>query len=115
MKASAPNSAAFARPLHHLLEHAPPVQRGHHEVEEHELGVMLLDGGQGLPAVTRGIRRVPLGLQAELEHPYDLRLVVNDEDAGAESRLVDHGRELTGKAAHPESVARAVSGMVTRT
>jgi hypothetical protein len=39
------------------------------------------------PAVARGEGLEPLGLQAELEHPNDLRFVVHDEHAGLHGRL----------------------------
>ena len=46
--------------------------------------MMLGDRAHRLDAVAGGERRVALGLQAELEHPDHLGLVVDNEHAGVE-------------------------------
>ena len=43
---------------------------------------MLLDLTQGFESVARRQRPVTLGFQAETDHPRDLGLIVDDENAG---------------------------------
>ena len=135
MNASAPISAALARSRRFAMAETtttrgrssmrraassvrgrPPVHRGHHDVEQHELRMMLGDGesAPGLPSRAANVG-VALRLEAELEHPHDLGLVVDDEHAGAESRWVRHGpQSVRSRTAVAESAARAVSRMATR-
>ena len=48
--------------------------------------MVLRDLGERLDAVVRRVRRVPLGLEAELQDPHHLRLVVDDEHARQRGR-----------------------------
>jgi hypothetical protein len=77
------SSAAASR----APEGRPSVHHRHHDVEEHDPRPVAPDLVQRVAAVAGGERPVALGLQAEQEHPDDLRLVVHDEHAGRDRRF----------------------------
>ena len=79
---------SLRRQLLELLEHRPSIHPRHHHVEDHQVGVVAFDLIHRLEPVVGGEGLVPLALQAELEHPDDLGLVVDDEDGGLSVR--DH-------------------------
>ena len=76
--------------LHHLLEDRPAVHLGHHQVEDHQLRVVLLELLEGFHAVAGREGPVPLVLQGEPKDPRDLWLVVDDQHASASVHVCVH-------------------------
>ena len=58
------------------------VQVGQAEVEHDQVGVRVGGRLQGAAAAARGHDLVVAGLQVDPQRPQDLRLVVDDQDAG---------------------------------
>src|SRR5262249_17338335 len=78
------------RGLAQIAQHAPAVEAGHHQVEDHEIGPPRLDLGDGLVAVGG-----PVDLEADvpqdaLHEDLDVLLVVDHQDALRARRLA-HG------------------------
>ncbi len=71
-----------------LLEHAEPVDAGHHDIEEHGVGYLVVHELECLGAVGRCDNEVARGLEIDLDELSDIGLVVDDED-----RL--HGCQVT--------------------
>src|SRR5205814_9744661 len=73
-----------------FLEHCPAVNRRHHDVEHDQLGMVGGDLLERFEPVVRGVGLISLGFQAELQHPHDLRLVVDDENTGGKIDVARH-------------------------
>jgi len=56
------------------------VQLGQHEVEDDEVGLLGLEGGQRRAAIVGGHDPVPVALEVGAHELHDLAIVVHDED-----------------------------------
>src|SRR5690606_16692936 len=89
--------------LHHALDHRKPVEAGHLDVEEHEVGLLGLDRADGLAAV--GARAddldVGIGLEPQLQ-ALDGKFLVVDEQG-------TNGHAWVPTARSPGSLVTAVA------
>ncbi len=65
-----------------LLEDGLALHPRKHEVEDHEVSALGVERGEGRGAIGGLGDHVPVALQVETEQGADLRLVLDDEDAG---------------------------------
>src|SRR2546426_7031502 len=72
--------------LAYALAHFVAAARRHHHVEQHEVGVALLDQLERLVTVARDAHFVAAALQQELDGRDNVRLVVGDQDFLAQVR-----------------------------
>ena len=62
------------------LEYAPPIDDGHHDIQEHQVWAALLDPLERLQTVLRGIDRPPGVTEDVAKEGLDVFLVVDHED-----------------------------------
>src|SRR5512140_1220459 len=70
-------------PFLHMLQHLEPVNLGHHDIEDDNIVISLVDFSQGLPAVLHGINDIIAVAKYAQATPNDDLFVVNDQYPGA--------------------------------
>ena len=64
-----------------VIQYRMPIDAGHLNVEEHDVGAELADGAKGLDAIEGDRRLMTEARRRFVQDVRDLRLIVNDQDA----------------------------------